>query len=63
MKWRVPNKGDERTVRRFAWLPMQIGKECRWLEWAFVLETWDDDGLGTRWIATRFLDPTPERAE
>lgn len=39
MKWTSkpePKVGDEKTVRFFAWLPIWIGNETRWLEMVTV---------------------------
>lgn len=37
MRWRkcykrLPRDGEERTIRKFLWLPKCIGNEYRWLE-------------------------------
>lgn len=35
MRWTIPNYGD---VRKFLWLPVRVGNEVRWLEYATIRE-------------------------
>ncbi len=32
----IPNKGDTRIIRKYAWLPIKIDLEIRWLEWVSI---------------------------
>ena len=32
MRWFKPECGDERIITKFAWLPIRIANEVRWLE-------------------------------
>lgn len=41
MRWRAytyPRHGDTRTVRYFAFLPIEIDGELIWLEWYYAIE-------------------------
>lgn len=40
MHWRTPSLGDERIVRRFLFLPTQIGYEWKWLEFAKIRQVY-----------------------
>jgi hypothetical protein len=33
MRWTLPKRNATRTVKKFAWLPKQIGREKIWLEY------------------------------
>lgn len=67
MKWsrkQKPQTADlwERTRRWFAFLPVTIGSETRWLEFVTVQERrlhWRDRN-GAEWVKVRFVDmPAP----
>ena len=36
MKWVMPELGDTRIIKRFAFLPIKIGKERKWGETCFI---------------------------
>lgn len=40
MKWKLlePSGGERRIIRRFLILPRYIDGECRWLEYAIILQ-------------------------
>jgi hypothetical protein len=41
MRWKEktpPEDGEQRTIRKFAWLPIKIKEETRWLETVNVLQ-------------------------
>lgn len=63
--WYPANKGDERKVTFFAWWPIQLGNEWRWLETVTVLyrcaikdRNWFMGGpdFGPVWEKIEFLD-------
>lgn len=47
MRWKVkvkryPQNGDLKYVKKFLWLPLIIGSDCRWLEFAFIKKKYHD---------------------
>ena len=64
MRWiltRPPIIGDANIAKRFAWMPMRMGLEVRWLETVFILQeykerTWHVSG--GIWVNIRFVDRT-----
>ena len=52
MRWKIPNNGDKRIVKRFALFPIRIDNECRWLEFVYIQQFYDD-----------FYNPYPWRNE
>lgn len=52
MKFLVLDRGVERTITRFLFLPRKIGQEVRWLEKAQILQR-NYEGW---WIDVRFVD-------
>ena len=41
MRWRSrqePKLGQERTIKKFLWLPLTLHGETRWLEWSNVVQ-------------------------
>ena len=40
MRWKTPTKGSERVIKRFAILPIEAGKETRWLEVCYIKQSW-----------------------
>jgi len=38
MKWNHPKDGEKRIVKHFAFLPVRIKQESRWLETVYLLE-------------------------
>lgn len=40
MRWKIPSKGDERIIKRFAFLPIEIKTEVRWLELCYIKQEW-----------------------
>jgi hypothetical protein len=75
MRRNLPRDGDKRVIRKFLWLPLEIDRDWRWLEWAWIeQEFWVSTLLGYRWWTNvRFVDgahggswqlappPTPSR--
>ncbi len=65
MRWVEPELGDIRHKTWFAWWPVTIEKECRWLEWVTVemayCRTLDlrfiGGGTVEDWKRLRFIDP------
>lgn len=67
MKWIEPKSGDIKTKRKFALLPITIGKETRWLEWVVVQYRFSDFDLHSDpvthrvyryygWMEEKFID-------
>lgn len=42
MKWHRPQDGDERTLRRFALLPVWDDDDIYWLEWVTIYQSYDN---------------------
>ena len=40
MRWRDPNYGDERVVKRFSVVPIEAGGEWSWLEFVSIQHAW-----------------------
>ncbi len=40
MRWRRPTEGDERIIKRFTFMPIEIKKEVRWLELCYIKQEW-----------------------
>ena len=40
MRWKDPEFGACRVVKRFLFLPLHLGKETRWLEWAKITQVY-----------------------
>lgn len=36
MRWQEPKDGDEKIVKKFALLPITLGRETRWLEFVTI---------------------------
>ena len=50
MRWMMkekdyPNKGDIRIIKRFAFLPIRIGAEKRWLETVYIEQRYERYGI------------------
>lgn len=45
MRWNKPKSGDTKIKRKFALLPITIGKETRWMEWVTVRYEFSDWNL------------------
>ena len=44
MKWKKPKYGDKRTVKKFAWLPVECeGSYIAWMEWYDEEQVWITD--------------------
>lgn len=67
MRWitpEPPTEGDTRIVKRFAFLPITIGRENRWLEVCYIQQEfklryfeWDWEGFyDNTWVDERFVD-------
>ena len=61
MRWTKPKSGDVKIKRKFAILPVCVGREARWLEWVTVKYLYRDDGYGiTGWRLIQFVDDYKE---
>jgi len=62
MKWTVPQRGDNKTVFKFLFLPVEAYNvkdsqlEIRWLCWATVLLKYSNCFPFDRWVNWQFLD-------
>lgn len=61
MRWKDPRYGDRRTVTKFLWFPLQIGKETRWFEMATIEQRYidggcygDDEWRSMAWVETDY---------
>lgn len=54
MRWHFPQHCERRTTSYFAFLPVRIGREVRWLERVNVRVEWCDNE--SRWKEVEFLD-------
>ena len=52
MRWRTPKMGDKKIVTKFAFFPIRIDDEVRWLEKVAIEMEY---GI-TMWIPTKFID-------
>lgn len=57
MKWKGPNNGETRIIKKFAFFPMWIGNECRWLETVYLEQAYYYEWYNYRWVAKQeYLD-------
>jgi hypothetical protein len=60
MRWNKdnPKHKEKKWVRKFLWLPLTIGFETRWLEYATIERTFYRSGRRSfsRWYNTKFLN-------
>jgi hypothetical protein len=63
MRWNRnrPKVGDVRDIKYFAWSPVRIGTETRWLEYVITLQKYEDRDLGYAfsehdWVDKEFLN-------
>ena len=62
MKFHIPQDGEQRTIRRFAFLPISDGEDTYWLEWVDITQVYDGaEGEVSRWINTFALGDTDKR--
>ncbi len=54
MRWVRPEHGDIRVRRMFAFFPMTIGRETRWLEWVRCKERYEES-YDSGWRVWRVL--------
>ena len=52
MRWRTPKCGDKKTVTKFAFFPIQIDNEVRWLEKVTI----EMEYRITMWHLMKFID-------
>ena len=53
MRWHKPEIGERQTIRRFLWIPRNIRRETRWLEFAWIEQCYDRNPFGFRKTAWR----------
>lgn len=60
---KLPEIGDVRVDRRFLWLPLKLGDETRWLEFAAIYQRYEETmelaqyGLECEdWVDVRWRD-------
>lgn len=61
MRFIRPSEGERRTSTWFAFLPVTIGKETRWLEKVAVRQQWKDGFIfeEKRWENLNFINDHP----
>ena len=65
MRWTlepIRRIGDERTITRFLWLPLELNREVRWLERATWAEVCRGSRHGLWWDQTHWINSQVERA-
>lgn len=56
MRFRVHKKGERKTVTKFAWFPICISGEIRWLEKVTYIAQWIPNSYGKyHWHKESFL--------
>jgi len=55
MRFRLPKDGDERIITKFAWLPINIVENYRWLERVTVKQNYNEYH---GWMNMKFIDET-----
>lgn len=59
MRWKLPTAGDTRVRKAFLLLPLAVGGERRWLEWAYILEEFTllhfKEGNMSAWQPVQFV--------
>ncbi len=59
MRKQMPKHGAIRTVRRFAFIPIEIAHDRRWLEWVTIEEKYFEwqaiDGYDGKWVNVGFV--------
>lgn len=62
MRRKRPKQGQRRIVRKFLWLPLEIGGEMRWLEHATIEEqvqyfvgSFSGQDKGWGWVSVRWI--------
>lgn len=58
MRYFRPCIGDKRTITYFAWFPIELAREVRWLERVSVCQEYAQTSRGEAWISRRFADRT-----
>lgn len=57
MRWIKPRRGDSRVVVKFPLIPLEIRKECRWLEVCYVEQLFKSryDWEEPEWMNSEFV--------
>lgn len=57
MRWKYPTYGARRIVEKYAFLPIKVGAETRWLERVVLRQQWVAKPFGgIGWVNNRFMD-------
>ena len=57
MRWKCPTYGVRRIVEKYAFLPIKVGAETRWLERVALRQEWTAKPFGgVGWVNNRFMD-------
>ena len=56
----IPSYGDQRIITKFAWFPIEIKREVRWLERVTILQMYENDWDGYHWVNICFVDEEKE---
>lgn len=65
MRWKAPGDGDVKIKKKFALLPITIGKETRWLEWVNIKYVYHESILlfdYNYWVPKEFIDEEAKEA-
>jgi hypothetical protein len=55
MRWKTPKASDGRIIKRFAFLPVEINHEARWLETVYIFQTYYDGVYRIGWDNSLFV--------
>lgn len=53
MRWKVPQTGDYRVIKRFFFIPIEIRGEVRWLETGYIKQQYS---FACTWENRRFAE-------
>ena len=59
MRWTRPKNGDTRKIKRFAFLPIRIHDDVRWLEVVYIKQVfriWQYMMPSREWVNCSFID-------
>jgi hypothetical protein len=63
MRWYRPQPGDFRVKTFFAWIPVMVETEARWLEQVIVRQRYVSGFSGSCWVTVEFIDRKSGGAE
>ena len=51
-----PELNDERTIKKFLWMPTLLSDEVRWLEYAEIKQVYTNWIHGKQWLSLDWVD-------